>query len=296
MDLISNPSPKAADFNMEHFRIRLTARLGIILVCLVQYIPRFASVIANATLPSKTRTIAIVGLPFPLLMTLVILLEYFLYKKLGAGIVKYTKLVDFMLLIFFMGDWLTLLIGTLNRTLATTPVSFQVGTFLGFTSFSWRTLMVTIIVEKWQIKILPPGIALSVATGYAIHYSPATVLYTLLGAISQLLSIIIIIYCEDKVKWKMIRALIQKERWMQVNNFILNSLPENIMVLNLNGETKFMSEYFLSFMKKCQLPLDTQGFFKRVQDLHQQQQQSEVNPQSPSAAVILFIEKQSNLF
>ncbi len=146
--------------------------------------------------------------------------------------------------------------------------------------------MVTIIVEKWYIKILPPGIALSIATGYVIYYSPKTILYTLLGSISQLLSILIIIYCEDKVKWKMIRALIQKERWMQVNNFILNSLPENIMVLDIAGETKFMSEYFLSFMRKCHLPLETPEFFKKVQDLHQQQQQSEVNPQSPSAAVI----------
>ncbi len=82
----------------------------------------------------------------------------------------------------------------------------------------------------------------------------------------------------------MILANIQKDRWMQVNNFILNSLPENIMVLDMNGDVKFISDYFQNFIKKCNLPADAKEFFKKVQDLVQQY---DLGP--PSASNVTFL-------
>ena len=143
--------------------------------------------------------------------------------------------------------------------------------------------MVTLIVQKWQLKIIAPVVAICVATGYAIHYTAGTILYLMLAAGTQLFNVIIIIYCEDKVKWKMVWANIQQEKWMQVNNFILNSIPENIMILDLSGEAKFISEYCKAFIKKCHLPVDnTKDFFKKVRDL---QHQYEPDPQSPAVTM-----------
>jgi signal transduction histidine kinase len=121
------------------------------------------------------------------------------------------------------------------------------------------------------LKIIPPIIAIAVSAGYAIHYFPAAAISTLTTAGLQLFNIILIIYCEDKVKWKLMWANIQKEKWMQVNDFILNSIPENIIMLDLHGETKFISEYCKLFMEKCDLSLETKDFFKKIQDLKQQQ-------------------------
>jgi len=103
-------------------------------------------------------------------------------------------------------------------------------------------LLVTLIVQKWQLKIIVPAIAVVISTGYAIHYITGTIVFTMVTAVTQILNIIIIVYFEDKVKWKMVSANIQKDKWMQVNNFILDSLPENIMILGTNGEAKFISE------------------------------------------------------
>ena len=280
MNQNSNPTRRVHDFNMEHFRIRLTARLCIILVCLVQFIPRLPIILAEPGVTSQAQLFTIISLPFPVLMIITIIFEYFLYKKLGPGIVKYSWLVDIMLLIFFTGDWVITVIANVKKIQQEDPICFQVGALYGFTTFSWRTLMVTLIVQKWQLKIIAPVVAISVATGYAIYYSTGTILYILLVAGAQLFNVIIIIYCEDKVKWKMVWANIQQEKWMQVNNFILNSLPENIMILDISGETKFISEYCKSFMRKCNLSLDTKELFERVQNLQQQQCESDTENHS----------------
>jgi len=279
---ISIPAKRAYDFNLEHFRIRLTARFGIILACLIIMLPRLIGLVADPKLPAYTKLFFAISLPFLLLMVLTILLEYFLYKKLGAGIVKYSGLVDILLLLFFMTDWILILIASLSRMQPS--VAFQTKALFGFIGFSWRTLMVTLIVQKWQLKIIPPCVAIILTTGYVISYTTTSLFFILLSAICQFTNIILIIYFEDKVKWRMVWANIQKDKWMQMNNFILNSLPENIMILDLNGEVKFTSEYCQSFIQKCHLSLDTKKFFKSIQDL-QLLQQNELEVQSPSVVI-----------
>jgi len=292
MNAISNSSQRTHDFNMEHFCIRLTARLCFLLVCVLALIPRFTVLFSDAGLASKTQLMVIISLPFPLLMGLVIGFEYFLYRKLGPDIVKYSHLVDIMLLLFFTADWVFILASALNDTEQTQPICFKIAALYGFTTFSWRTLMVTLIVEKWQLKIIPPIIAIAASAGYTIYYIPGAVFSTLMTAGFQLFNIILIIYCEDKVKWKLMWANIQKQKWMQVNDFILNNIPENIMILDVRGELKFISEYCKSFIKKCGPSLDTKDLFKKVQDLKQQQSE----PESPSIVISLFKQNYLILF
>jgi len=57
---------------------------------------------------------------------------------------------------------------------------------------------------------------------------------------------------------------------MQVNNFILNNIPENIMILDPSGETKFLSDYCKRFMENCHLSLEPQDFFIKIKDLQEQ--------------------------
>ena len=100
---------------------------------------------------------------------------------------------------------------------------------------------------------------------------------------AQLFNLVLIVYCEDKVKWRMIWTNLQQEKWMQVNNFILNNIPENIMILDVKGETRFISESCKSFMRKCHVAMDrsAQDFFHKIRDL-QPQQQDISDPPSPS--------------
>jgi len=229
-------------------------------------VPRLVGLAADRNLPAHTKLFYIISLPFQVLMILIILVEYLLYKRLGSRIVKYSKVVDIVLLLIFTADWVLVLVTTLSKLQPT--VSSQIKSLFGFIGFSWRTLLATLIVQRWQLKLIPPATALIVATGYVISYSSGGLLFILVSAICQLINITLIIYFEDRVKWKMVWANIQKDKWMQVNNFILNSLPENIMILDLNGEVKFISEYCKGFLKG----LETRKFFKSIQDLQLQKQ------------------------
>jgi len=132
-------------------------------------------------------------------------------------------------------------------------------------------MLVTLIVKQWYLKIIPPVAAIIITAAFVIHHSPTGRGDLIAMTVAQVISIIIIICCEDKVKWKIMWINIQQEKWLQVNNFILNNIPENIMILNFQGEVRFASDYCRAFMRSCGFATgNTKGLFKRIRHLHQQ--------------------------
>ena len=280
-----NPDKRTQDVRLKQFEIRKKAKFCICLVTFIQILYRIASIIWDPSLNDKAQTLWIISLPFSLMISVIVCLEYFLFKKKGPSVLKYSNIVDILLLLVFIGDWLTSSISSLFRLQETDPPSFKISSLYGFTTFSWRTLLITLLVNKWQLKILAPVVATFVVTGYAIHYDPDDWVFLLVRAAIQTFNIILIIYCEDKVKRELMKTNIDQEKWMQVNNFIFDNIPENIMILDLFGEARFMSEYCKAFMSKFNLSSDAKDFFKRVQHL----QQYETDPLSYSATVKGFL-------
>ena len=83
-----------------------------------------------------------------------------------------------------------------------------------------------------------------------------------------MVDIVLIIYCEDKIKWRMIWTNLHREKWVQVNNFILNNIPENTMILSFKGKTKFISDHCKVFMEKCDSSsCDTKDLFSKIRNL-----------------------------
>ena len=139
--------------------------------------------------------------------------------------------------------------------------------------------MMLILVQHWQLKMIPPLMALGVIIGYTVYYNSYNAGSILLRGILQMVYMVILYYFEDKIKWNMILANLKQEKWMQVNDFILNNIPENIMILDFDGKTKFISDYCKSFLEKCHLSLDIKELFKKVQDLTEQ---AATEPSSPN--------------
>jgi len=141
---------------------------------------------------------------------------------------------------------------------------------------------VTLIVQKWWLKIVPPVVATLVISGYTIYYTPGLAVEIIIRMGVQLFNIVIIICCENKLKWRMIWTNLHREKWIQVNNFILNNIPENIMILDVKGDIKFISDSCKAFMEKLKSSPDTppQEFFENIRDLHQQ-----FEPETPSRSL-----------
>jgi len=137
-----------------------------------------------------------------------------------------------------------------------------------------------VLVQYWQLKIIPPVLALSVIMGYSIYYAPHNLASLLIRGITQMIYTAVLFYFEEKIKWSMVWVNLQQEKWMQVNDFILNNIPENIMILDLDGGVKFLSDYCKSFLEKCHIfSLDTKILYQKIQDLTEQQS---TTPSSPS--------------
>ena len=130
--------------------------------------------------------------------------------------------------------------------------------------------MVILITSKWQIKILAPIFATGLVTGYTIYYNPSNWVFAVIKALSQLFNIVLIIYCIDKINWKLMWTNFQHEKWVEVNKFILNNIPENIVILNFSGQTQFISDYCKDFMEKCQLSMDKKDIFRKIRELQEQ--------------------------
>jgi len=282
----SSSKKRNYDLDLKQFQIRLQTKLCVGLTCIVQVFVRIILLCLDPTMTPESRFFLIISLPFSAVMALIIVLEYLLFKKRGPGIIKYSTYVDFVMLIFFMGDWIIAVISSFYRkSKGNGSPSFSATALLAFTSFSWRTLLVTFIVQKWQLKIIAPITATIVVTVYAICYVPKNTVFLLLRAALQAFCLILIIYCGDKLKWRMMWTNLHQEKWLQVNNFILNNIPENIMILDLAGEPKFMSGYCKSFMSRYNLSLDSKDFFRKVRDLQQQCESEQLS----TSTVILSI-------
>ncbi len=261
---------KVSEFDLKQYQIRGPAKLCIFVVYVGQFLMRLTTTLWDASFTPTSRLFMQISLAFTLLIPLIIAVEYLLYRKLGARIVRYSKIVDLVIYLLFMADWILVCFTGLYRLQSRNPPSFKIGSFYGFTSFSWRTLMVILMASKWQIKAIAPVLAQVLVTGYTIYYDPHNILMAIIKAVVQIFNVVFVIYCIEKIQWKLIWANIQNERWMDVNKFILSNIPENIMILDFQGQTKFISDYCKDFMEKCQILPENQDLFKKVRDLQEQ--------------------------
>jgi len=79
---------------------------------------------------------------------------------------RFSLRVDIILLILFIGDWTTGVVSYLLSTETKDPPLFSVPALYGFIGFAWRALLVTLIVQKWQLKIIVPVVVSLVTTMY----------------------------------------------------------------------------------------------------------------------------------
>jgi len=192
---------------------------------------------------------------------------------------NYSKIIDLLLLITFTGEWLATLCTSLTGTIDCNGTdALQLTSIFGLTSFSWRTIFLLFLAQSWKLIILPPTAAVSVVMGFTIVHSPGNTVFILLRGIAQIINIILMMYFQDRIRWKEVFTNVQQERWMKINDFILNNIPENILILELGDQVKFVSDYCKNFMRKAHLSQNPSDLFTNVKDLTQQHDTESSSP------------------
>jgi len=177
---------------------------------------------------------------------------------------NYSQIIDVILLIFFTAEWMiavwigfATIIGTNLHALSV------VSTFI-FTGFQWRILFLLFLVQSWILLAIPPTLALSLTIGFILHFAAPAPIFIVLRGGFQIVYIIIMIYFLDKIKWKEVLTNSQQERWIKINDFVLNNIPENIVILEFGGEVTFVSDYCKDFMCKVHLSENPRDLFTDI--------------------------------
>jgi len=246
------------------------ARLCIVSITILQVIMRLVIVFSDSGVSNTAKLTYLVSIPASLIVWAVIGLEYMLFKKIGPRMIKYSKSLDLVLLVVFTIDWFAVFYSPIQTYKLGPPPTMALSTSITLITFGYRSMLQIFIVQQWQLRAISPVLVIIFITYFNAVYSPGRVPINVFRGAAQALLIVVIFYFEDKVKWKMMLTNMQQEKWMQINDFILNNIPENIMILDIEGHTKFISDYCKSFLAKCRLSLDAKVFFKQIRDLNQQ--------------------------
>jgi len=124
--------------------------------------------------------------------------------------------------------------------------------------------------------IIPPVVAILMATCFIAHYKPGSTGFVIVTGILQAIYVVMMLYFHEKIKWKEVFTNLQQERWMQVNNFVLNNIPENIFILELGGgQVMFVSDYCKAFLQKLHLSNDPKELFGSIKDLYRQPEEND---------------------
>jgi len=271
------------DFNIERFKSRLTAKSCVIYIIAIQIVVRVIGLFVQGKLSTASKISYIIGLPLNVLTALVVCFEYFLYRRIGPRVMNYSRLIDIILLIIYTTEWIATLCISLTGFGNMNPPALAVTSIFNFASFGWRILFFQFLIQGWKLISIPPIIATCVMIGFALHYSPTGPKLVLLFGIPPAIYTVIMLYFLDKVKWREVFTNTHQERWMHINQFVLNNIPENIVILDIGGQVNFVSDYCKVFMKKLRLSQDPKELFSLISDLSQQQSEAESElEESPS--------------
>lgn len=219
-------------------------------------------------------------IPFLGGLSIIVLTEFVAYKKIGSGILKYSPYVDILFCLVFSAEWLTIMYAALIQSKQSDTMCYGVSAFFSFTSFSWRTLLQNFISQRWEFKIIPPVAAYILLMVYAVEHSDGVTQFIILRGVLQSSYVVLIFYFESKINFRLLLLGVRQERWIQINDFILNNVPENIAIFDIEGAPKFVNEHFKEYMGRYSHSLDIRKFMKNIKELQQQQQ--EINISEPS--------------
>jgi len=279
---------KTHDFNVERFRIRLAAKFCVVFVAFTQIILRTITVILDSSLGPKSKLAYYVSIPLFGVIAFIVCFEYFMFRKIGPKVMNYSKVIDIFLLITFTAEWLTTLIIVLSRISSSGIGVTQLDAVFGFTNFGWRTIFLLFLIQNWILISIPPATALALTIGYVLHYKPEGAIFTLIVGGPQIIYVVMMLYFQDRIKWREVFTNVHQEKWMKINDFILNNIPENIIIMELGGGVKLVSDYCKSFMRKIHLSTNPRDLFVNIKDLYQQPESEPSSPSSVSYFRVIF--------
>jgi len=277
--------PKKSLKNNKHdqFVNKLGARLFLVLIFIASVGEKILTVYNSSDDNENSPTLYLLTILDILILVVLIFVEYFLRRKIGQKVLKYTWIVDILLFIFFSLDWIISIEFIFNQSVKADLGYLPIVSMLEFTSFGWKVLVQVFVFRQWFLRILSPILACAVVISFGIIYVPDDLVNILVRGIAQMLYVICLFYFEQKLNFKLVSKTIKQEKWMKINEFILSNIPENIAIMDSEGSISYVSSYFKEFIRGFNTPLTMENLFKSIKNLQPVEQEFK-----SSADVTLF--------
>lgn len=241
---------KTRNIQLEQFKARLFARICFIFIFLTQMAQRiYLNVVKSSNRPDLRR-IYVATIPCSAMLIFIIIIEFLAYKKLKSKVLKYTNLLNWMFFLVFTAEWLVSLYGGLTSFYHTPFPYYTLTAPIFFTSFAWRTQLQNFIFQRWYFKIICPTCAYIMSLVVLARDDLAEISDTLFRGLLQISYLIVIFYFEEKVSFRLLLTSVHQENWIEVNEFVLDSISEKIAIFQVGGDMKYCSEYLKRFTKR----------------------------------------------
>lgn len=274
-------------YTIKHFRARLTAQLIVVVISLTVFGQRVAAIIADHEMGSPLIKGLLISLPFQIALCLVVIAKYILYRIFGSRIFKYSCILDVIFCLVFTADWMVLINGQLHQSQSDGKYMYSITAVLGFTTVAWRTLVQILITQQWQFRGFPIICVFTYIMWFAVANEPAMTGFILSRGILIVLYIILIFYYEHKINFTMVMGSIQQQQWLQLNEFILDNIPENIAIMDLNGKSNFINENFRKLIRLHSGFDEINQFLKSVKKI-KRQRHLETDSETNDSIIVSF--------
>lgn len=278
-------SPALDAQNVRYFRIRIITRLLAIFIFMTLALQRLIIYFTKINIVEISDEYFWISLPLMLVLTLIIIAKYALYRRIGTRIFRYTILIDLAFTVIFMVDWVILLRRHLDQS-ESGDYRYSLASIVSLLGFSWRTLVQILMAQHWIFKIIPSLCAYIYVISFAVMHQPDFASYILLVGIFQVLYVVLIFYFDHKVHFRLLIGNLKQEQWLHLNEFILNNIPENIVIMDVNGTCKFINEHFKKMMTLRNRSVDPKQFFKKIKNLQRQVHLEDISAVKESTLVI----------
>lgn len=274
MNKARSASNNSKNSQLDEFRIRLNAHLFNLFIFIGLAGERIYFNAADSSYPKLTHMLYLITIGLSCTLTAIIGVEYLLYIKLKAQVLKYVKLVDAALITFFLAEWMVTLALVFFHEDSKGQSQFRISLIFGVTSFSWRSLIQIIIIRRWQLRIFAPLCVYIFCIVMAIRREPESISFILVKSFTQIAYMALIFYFEERMRFRLSIINLQQGTWLEINEFILNNIPENIAIFNMDGNVRFVSDQLKQLTHKYGYSDDVKTFFKEIEYLSQQDESS----------------------
>jgi hypothetical protein len=270
---MSKTTPSSAHIDIlviRYFRARLMSQLLIVFIYITVVVERVVTIYTSPSIQPVFVNALKLSSTFLSLLAFIVIAKYLLYRRFQTRIFKYSSLMDFIFCLVFTADWMVLLYGQLHQSKTDGQYMYSVAALLGFSSFAWRVLLQILISQHWQVRIFPIICIYSYFIWFTVTNDPSYTFLTIYKGIECVIFITLIFYFEQKVNFVLAMGSIQQRQWLQLNDFILNNIPENIAIMDLKGNCSFISESFRKLMTLHTGSNEIKPLLQNVKNIQQQ--------------------------